>query len=43
MYLARLLNREDIERLRATWTALDRQARDAGAELLVRTPPDGGR
>lgn len=41
MYLARLLNREDIERLQAIWAALDRQARDAGAELIIRTHLDG--
>lgn len=41
MYLARLLEREEIERLQATWTKLDRQARNAGAELIIRTHPDG--
>jgi hypothetical protein len=43
IYLARLLEREDIERLQATWTALEGQARDAGAELFIRAHEDGGR
>jgi hypothetical protein len=41
MYLARLLEREDIELLQATWTKLERQARDAGAELIIRTYSHG--
>jgi hypothetical protein len=41
MYLARLLEREDIELLQATWIKLERQARDAGAELIIRTHSHG--
>lgn len=39
IYLARLLARDDIERLQATWAALYRQAQEAGAVLIIRTQP----
>lgn len=40
MYLARLLERKDLERLREVWASLYRQARDAAGELLIRPAPD---